>query len=128
MMAEGAIRRVLAEYCHRVDDGRLDELVELFTLDGTFVFGKLVAHGRGGVKAWFEQNHTPEVRGKHLTTNTVVDVDGWRAAAVSDFVFLAFQDRRLVPLLTGRYHDEFRSVDGRWLIHTREAIQLRAPR
>lgn len=128
MVAELAIRQVVAEYCHLVDDGRLVDLVQLFTDDGTFSFGRLSAYGRAEVRSWFEQYQPPELRGKHLTTNTVVQVKGDRATAVSDFAFLVFQEGQLVSQIAGRYHDEFRQVDRRWLIQSREAVALRPPR
>jgi hypothetical protein len=125
---ELAIKRLLAEYCHRVDDGRLDELAQLFTIDGEFVFGSLSARGRGEVTGWFERFHPPAERGKHLTTNVVVELDaadGDRASARSDFAFLGFRDGQLTPTLAGRYDDELQRVDGRWLIGRRDASQLR---
>ena len=125
---ERAIMRLLAEYCHLVDDARYDDLAELFTVDGHFSFGRLTATGRPDLRAWFERNQPPELRGKHLTANTVIDVDGDDARAVSDFVFLGFADGRLAPLLTGRYRDELRRVDGRWLIRSRDAAALERPR
>lgn len=127
MADEAAVRRVLAEYCHRVDDGRLDDLVALFTEDAEFRFSRYEASGRDGLRAWFAENHPPDARGKHLTFNTNVDFDADGARAVSDFVFLGFVDGRLAPILAGRYEDELRRVDGRWLIRRRSARALRPP-
>jgi hypothetical protein len=122
---ELAIRRVLAEYCHLVDDTRWDDLAELFTADAAFTFGKYGATGRDELVAWLVGTDRAGIRGKHLTTNSVIDLDGDVAAAVSDFAFLAFDDGRLVVSLAGRYHDELHRVDGRWQIHRRDAVQLR---
>ena len=124
MVDELRIRDTLARYCHLIDDGRFDELVELFTIEGAFAFGRLGAVGREELRAWFEEMQPLDQRGKHLTTNVVVEVDGDRATAVSDFVFLAFKDRRLVPLVAGRYRDDLVCVEGRWLIGRRESEQL----
>jgi 3-phenylpropionate/cinnamic acid dioxygenase small subunit len=121
------VGHVLARYCHLVDDGRFDELVELFTADGTFAFGDLAATGRWELRSWFEAMQPPELRGKHLTTNVIVDVDGDEAVAVSDFVFFAFRERRLVPMVAGRYRDELTRVDGGWRIRRRDSEQLRPP-
>jgi 3-phenylpropionate/cinnamic acid dioxygenase small subunit len=121
------IRRVLARYCHLVDDNQLDELVQLFTADAVFSWGELSATGRDDLRAWLQRNHPPHRRGKHLTTNTVVDLDGDRADAVSDFVFLGFRNDRLVPVYTGRYHDRLVRTQGSWLIRRRDAVQLHAP-
>ena len=122
------IRRVLAEYCHCVDDGRFDDLVELFSAAGEFWFGSFRPAGRDGVRAWFDEYQPPELRGKHLTSNIAIRVDGDEAAATSDFVFLTYVDGALTPSITGRYVDELeRSADG-WLIRRREAVLLRPPR
>ena len=121
------VGQVLARYCHLIDDGRFDELVELFTDDGSFAFGDLSATGRTELRAWFEEMQPPDQRGKHLTTNVIVDVDGDDAVAVSDFGFFAFRDRRLVPLVAGRYLDQLTRVDGGWLIGRRDSEQLRPP-
>jgi len=122
---ELAIRRVLAEYCHLVDDTRWDDLGELFTVDASFSFGKYGATGRAEIIAWLVGTDEAGIRGKHLTTNSVVDLAGDRATVVSDFAFLAFDEGGLVPSLAGRYHDELHRVDGRWQIHRRDAVQLR---
>ena len=122
---ELAIRRVLAEYCHLVDDTRWDDLGDLFTADAAFTFGKYGATGRQEIIAWLVGTDATGIRGKHLTTNSVIDVEGDIATAVSDFAFLAFADGRLVVSLAGRYHDELHRVDGGWQIHRRDAVQLR---
>jgi hypothetical protein len=46
-----AIRELLAEYCFRLDDGRYDDMVALFTEDGTWdtAFGQ--ATGRAAIAA-----------------------------------------------------------------------------
>lgn len=121
------VSRVLSRYCHLVDDGRFDELVALFTLEGTFAFGEQAATGPAELLAWFERMQAPELRGKHVSSNLVVDVDGDHAVAVSDFVFFTFRERRLVPLVAGRYRDELVRSDAGWLIARRDSEQLRPP-
>jgi 3-phenylpropionate/cinnamic acid dioxygenase small subunit len=126
LIDELMIRRVLARYCHLVDDNQLDQLLQLFTADASFCWGELWTTGRDDLRAWFERNHPPERGGKHLTTNTVVDVDVDRAEAISDFVFLGFRDERVFPVYTGRYHDQLIRAEGSWLIRRRDAVQLHA--
>lgn len=122
-----AIRRVLAEYCHLVDDGRFDDLVELFTPDATFTFGAVGATGRAELRAWFAETQTPRLRGKHLTTNVVAEVAGDTAEARSDFAFLGFRAGRLVPVFAGRYTDRLVRSGDRWLIARRDAVRVVAP-
>jgi ketosteroid isomerase-like protein len=117
---ELAIRRTLAIYCHHCDDGDFAELVDQFTPDGSFAYLGEVVTGLEHLRAWFENRQPPERRGKHLTTNTVIDVDGDRAHAVSDFVFLRLLDGSPSPAIAGRYRDELHCINGRWLIYRRE--------
>jgi hypothetical protein len=124
---EAEIRRLLAEYCHMIDDGAFDDLVERFAPDGTFAFGDLAATGREAILLWFHKMMAPQRRGKHLTTNILVDVDGDHATAASDFLFLGFVDGALVPVIVGRYHDELRRLDDRWVIQRRDATALEPP-
>jgi 3-phenylpropionate/cinnamic acid dioxygenase small subunit len=115
------IRRVLALYCHRCDDGDFDALLDLFASDGEFVYGARACRGRGELRAFFdEMQGTPAQRGKHLTLNSVLEIEGDRAMAVSDFLFLRFVDGALTPVYTGRYRDLFARVEHRWRITRRE--------
>jgi uncharacterized protein (TIGR02246 family) len=119
-----AIRRLLAEYCHLADDGDYAGLADQFTDDGVFVFGDRVTTGRAAIQTWLAALPA-ERRGKHLTTNSVVDIDGAVARVVSDFVFFVKSGEAVVPELVGRYHDDLRrDNDGGWRFHRREAIPL----
>lgn len=119
-----AITQVLARYCHTCDDGAFDELVRLFTEEGSFEYGGTVTVGRVDLAAYFAAVQTPERRGKHVVANTVVDVDDDRARATSDWVFLTFVDGVLAPKLTGRYVDDLVRTDGRWLLARRVVVPL----
>jgi len=119
---ELAIRRTVAAYCQHLDDGDFAAVAHQFTPDGSITFGdRGGASGRAEIEAWYAERNPPERRGRHLTVNTVVDLDGDRATAWSDFAFLGFVDGELRLLFAGRYHDEFVRAGGRWLIATRVA-------
>ena len=120
---ERAITRVLAEYCHLVDDGNVEALLDRFTDEAIFEFGGRETVGRAALAAYFAATALPEHRGKHITANIVVDVDGDRATAASDFVFLKKTTDGLSPRLTGRYLDDLRRIDGRWRV-SRRAVAL----
>lgn len=119
---ELAVRGVLAAYCHRCDDGRFDELLELFSDGAAFVRGATVIAGHAALRAFFaEHQGRPEQRGRHLTLNSEVEIDGARAHVLSDFVYLRRVDGRIVPAIAGRYRDELvRGDDGRWRFARRE--------
>jgi len=117
-----AIRRTLAIYCHHCDDGAFAELVDQFTPHGSFSYQGEVVTGHEHLRAWFETRQPPARRGKHLTTNSVIDIDGDRAHAVSDFMFLRLVDGSASPVIAiaGRYRDELHRIGDRWLFDRRE--------
>lgn len=122
-----AVLDVLARYCHTCDDGDFEALRALFTADGTFRYAGSVVTGREDLLAYFTQVQTPERRGKHLTANTVVRIDGDRATARSDWVFLVLVDGVPTPRLTGRYDDVLVRDGAGWLIAERVVTPLVPP-
>ncbi|MBL7501088.1 nuclear transport factor 2 family protein [Frankia sp. CNm7] len=129
---ELAVRAALARYCHCCDDGDLDGVAALFAPDGLFTFGGRTARGTREILEFFQASSgKEEQRGKHLTVNVVVTppaTPGGTARVASDFVFLRFEEGRLVPALAGRYDDEFVRVDGQWRFASRQARLMRQPR
>ncbi len=113
---ERAIARVLAEYCHLVDDANIEALLDRFTDDAVFVFSGQETVGRSALTDYFAATVLPQHRGKHLTSNIVIDVDGDCAMAASDFLFLKKTSDGLSPRLTGRYNDDLRRTNDRWQI------------
>lgn len=124
---ERRIRRVLAEYCQLCDDGEFDQLAARFAPDGTFQFGRRTVEGHSALVRWFEETQSPDQRGKHITSNAVIDLAGDVAHVSSDFVFFVVVAGVLQPRIAGRYNDEFRRIDGTWLIQHRAATVLREP-
>jgi uncharacterized protein (TIGR02246 family) len=124
--AELAIRRVLAEYCQLCDDGDFDALAERFTSDGSLDFAGRTSAGRPALVAFFERLQPPALRGKHLTTNSIITVEGNAAMATSDFVFLRIIDGTLRPMFSGRYADVLKREAGRWRIAHRAITTLDA--
>jgi len=125
-MEHDAIRRTLATYCQLIDDGRFDEWVEVFTDDVVVAVMGQVARGRDAVRALIEPNQGPELRGRHILSEPLIDVDpsGERASVTTDYCFVA---RDLTVLSAGRYHDVLvRNAGGahRWRIAQREIVFL----
>jgi hypothetical protein len=71
------------------------------------------------MSAAFASNAAPERRGKHITANTVMEIDGDDATARTDFLFLLPSADGLKPLAAGRYFDTFTKDDGNWLYRER---------
>jgi 3-phenylpropionate/cinnamic acid dioxygenase small subunit len=121
---ELAVHRTLAAYCQHLDDGDFSGLAHQFSENGSFTFGQAHASGRAMLESWFAERNPPERRDKHLTMNVIVDVEGDRAVASSDFLFVRMVDGTLTPLYAGRYRDELVRGDGRWMIRTRVVTPL----
>jgi hypothetical protein len=121
LYAEAEIRRVLASYCHTIDDGDFEALAGCFAADAELdAFGR-TRNGREAITALLAKAMPPESRGKHLTCNTVVadpsegDDGELRASVLSDFAFIGPDG----SMITGRYADEFVNAGGAWLIAKR---------
>ena len=118
---ELAIGRILASYCLFLDDGAFGTLAELFTADGSFSYAGAAVSGRADIEAWFTSNQPPGRRGKHLTLNALIDVEGDHAAVTSDYLWARSVDGVISLGLAGRYRDTLVRQDGRWLMARRDA-------
>lgn len=116
------IRQTLAWYCRLIDDGRFENLVQWFTVDGTLIVRGVPLVGRDAIREWLHADHLPHKRGKHLTTNAIIDVEGHRAHCEADFLFMNFVDGQLTPAFTGRYTDDLAKVGDRWLFERRHVV------
>ncbi len=118
---ELAIRRILASYCLFLDDGQFGALAELFTADGSFSYAGAAVSGRADIEAWFTSSQPPGRRGKHLTLNSLIDVEGDHAAVTSDYLWVRSVNAVISLGLAGRYRDILVRNDGRWLMARRAA-------
>lgn len=92
-----------------------DKWADGFTEDGVFDSPKYgVSKGREALLE-FITNFTNAVKGRHLTTNHVISVDGDRARQESYLIFTV--DGKLV--LTGQYIDELVRIGGKWKFTSR---------
>jgi 3-phenylpropionate/cinnamic acid dioxygenase small subunit len=119
------IRYLLARFIHLRDDKRFDEWVALFVDDGVFAYAGKVLTGRTAigddVAALLRDD-----RGKHLSVNAAIVVDGDRADVVSDFVKLQRSGPGLGATtsvqVTGRYVDQLVRTDGGWRVARRDVV------
>lgn len=102
---DSAVRRLVARYCHLVDDGEYDAAVALFTDDGRFVVLGKSLDGRDAIKAMLagQRDHTT----LHQVSNVVVSngSHGGTFHAVADVSVVAKHDGSWAPMFVGRYHD-----------------------
>ena len=131
-MADSAreIENLLYIYAERIDAGDLEGVAELFahgrvagspdatpeqTFEGRDAVLKLY---RGSARIYDDGSpHT-----KHVTTNAIIEVDEGAATASARSHYTVFQqvdDFPLQPIITGRYRDTFRRIDGHWWFDTR---------
>jgi uncharacterized protein (TIGR02246 family) len=123
---EEAIRNLIGLHSQLTDDGDYERRVELYTEDGVFAMGDAISTGREEIVAAFAATSAPERRGKHITANTVMDIDGDTASVQTDFFFSLPSADGLKPLAAGRYFDTFVKADGRWLYRERRITFLGA--
>jgi hypothetical protein len=125
-----AIENLLYTYAERIDAGDLEGVAELFTHGRIQVAAEAPPEqavvGRDAVLALYRastriyEDGSPHTR--HLTSNAIIEVDdaGLTAAARSCFtVFQRVDPCPLQPIISGRYHDTFQRLDGRWWFDTR---------
>ncbi len=134
-MADAAreIENLLHRYAERIDAADLEGVADLFahgrvaaspqakaelTFEGR---ERVLALYRGSMRIYPDGSpHT-----KHVTTNSIIEVDEGGATAASRSYYTVFQqvdDLPLQPIISGRYHDTFQRIDGRWWFDTRIMI------
>ena len=118
--AEEKIRRTLARFCHFTDKGDFDGWVRLFADDGCIVLMGQEHRGQAALRAFIELDQPPELRGLHLTTDSIIEIAGGEAKVSSNFIFVADGKTASVVVAAGRYHDILVEVDEEWLFARRE--------
>jgi uncharacterized protein (TIGR02246 family) len=120
-VAESDIRRLQAEYCQLLDDGRFDEWTDLFADDVEFVVMGMHKHGPEQVRGFVEPTQQADARGKHLLSEPwiVVADDGATARVTVDFAWVS---RTGEVGQSGRYHDHLVRHPDRWRFRRREIV------
>jgi 3-phenylpropionate/cinnamic acid dioxygenase small subunit len=121
------IRNLLGTYCELMDAADWAAVGQLFAdAELTAGNGAVVAAGADAVRALYENGtrlHDGSPRTRHITANTIVEVDGDTASARSSYVvFQATDQLALQPIITGRYRDEFVRDDGAWRFARRQFV------
>ena len=132
LVAREAIRDTIARYAAYVDVGKFDDLIALFTEDGTLEAGDLPpAQGRDAIRALLAGVGTrlaaaePRPWIRHHVSTLVIDVESPQAARATSY-FLAVTARG--PDHWGRYRDHLVPAADRWLFrHRRVRTDGRAP-
>lgn len=113
---ELAIRRVLDEYCLRLEINEFSEWLDLFTEDTVYEVFRQSLRGREEVSAMLSQ----APHGVHLPGATRITLQGDSAETVQSYLFLPTSDDRWN---TGWYDRKLvRTADGWKIAHTRVKI------
>ncbi len=124
------IENLIYSYAERIDAGDLGAVADLFA------HGRIcgvengppetVFEGRTRVRQMYDmatrlyEDGTPKTH--HHTTNVRIEVDESAGSASARSYYLVTQatpDLPLQVIVTGRYHDTFHRVDGRWWFDSR---------
>jgi 3-phenylpropionate/cinnamic acid dioxygenase small subunit len=125
LVIESAIRRLLAQYAHNIDDGKVDANAELLAHARLKVIEAYVSGGDNiahflCTNLQYHADNTP--RTWHSVSNVLIEIDSDTSArSVSYFtVHQEAPGRPLQPIVTGRYVDTFELHDGGWRFASRE--------
>jgi 3-phenylpropionate/cinnamic acid dioxygenase small subunit len=123
--AHEAVRNLLGRYCELMDAADWQAVGELFaSAELAGPDGRVIASGSDAVAALYRrgtQLHDGSPRTRHVTANSVVEIDGDRATARSSYVvFQGVDGFALQPIITGRYADSFARTDGGWRFARRQ--------
>jgi hypothetical protein len=117
-----AVRRTLAEFCHRADAGDSEGWLDLFCPDGAMHFSGQTMRSREGLAGFLATDYAFG-RGMHLTTDSRIDINGDTATAVSKFLYIGPGGDFPMSITGGVYDDVLtRSSDGGWLFQDRHVV------
>jgi len=126
--AHDSIRRVMNEYCFRLDTGNFDDFAELFQHALWLVRGDPRGGdtGAAAVRKTLQQVilYDGKPNTKHVMSNVQIDVDESSKRAAAQCYITVFQsvppDFPLQPIFSGHYYDQFVKVDKDWRFVSRE--------
>ena len=117
-----AIRALLYRYCFLMDEGRFVELGALFAEDGEWIAPYRIAKGSADIAAWLTQSVPSSPRRVHYTMNSIIDCQGARATARSNYLVMVEGPAGPLPSVCGTYDDELvKQADG-WRFQRRRLI------
>ena len=124
---ERGIIRTMHRYCRALDDGIVDEWLDVFTHDAVYDTvlpnGDLYAHltTRDEFIAFLDAYpRHPTTAPKHVMVDPIIDLDGDTARVESTFLYLNQAPGQTPQVVAwGRYIDHFRREDGAWRIAAR---------
>ncbi len=117
-----AIRELLHRYCFYMDEGRFTELAALFTQNGEWIAPYRSARGPADIAEWLQQSVPPQPRRVHYVMNTIIDCDGARATARSNYLVMVEGPAGPFPSVCGVYDDVLAKQADGWRFQSRRLI------
>jgi len=117
-----AIRELLHRYCFCMDEGRFDELAALFADDGEWIAPYRTARGPADIAAWLRQSVPPQPRRMHYVMNSIIDCNGARASARSNYLVMVEGANGPLPSVCGTYDDLLAKQPDGWRFRRRQLI------
>jgi hypothetical protein len=123
---DAGVRAAIAAYTQALDDGRTEDILSTFCVDGGIDIPGMGVHA--GYDALYQAyaKWKPSQPQRHLVVNTLVtEWNDHEASAVSDVVFLLLGDNGWTVQVVGRYEDTLHCEEDRWRFHRRRAEFVR---
>ena len=119
------IQQLYSRYSWTLDEKRHDEWLACFTEDGVVEgsnFGRFV--GREQLRQFIAKyrSETAMYQVRHIVSNIMADIQGDSAAGSCYVLHYRTYRGRTELSAIGRYQDQLRKVDGRWLFADRKAL------
>jgi uncharacterized protein (TIGR02246 family) len=115
-----SIRNLLARYCHFLDGGDFDAWAELFSENGVWHTAGGPRFGRRAIREAVQLYPAAfRIERRHLTLNSVIEVDRDQAHADSYVLVMRRAKGGAITERSGRYKDRLEKIDGKWLIAER---------
>jgi 3-phenylpropionate/cinnamic acid dioxygenase small subunit len=117
-----AIRELLHRYCFYMDEGRFTELAALFAADGEWIAPYHSAKGPAEIAAWLLRSVPAQPRRVHYVMNTIIDCDGERATARSNYLVMVEGQNGPFPSVCGVYDDVLVRQPNGWRFQRRSLL------
>lgn len=121
-----AIEHLVSELLYRLDHGMADTIWELYTEDCVMSgpLGDMV--GRESIKTWGEKRaQLKDVVGRHFIGGIRLAWEGEELhGTIAYQTFRDSSENPVLPASVGEFREQYRKVDGTWLIHRREVVPI----
>jgi ketosteroid isomerase-like protein len=115
--SERELSRLVYNYCHGLDRKDVELVLSIWHDDATYAAISAIGSytGTSEIKRAFTEKIWPAFKHQHhWTINLVIDIDGDKAKALSNFTFQGETADGTAMMAAGTYHDEFARRRGRW--------------